>query len=161
MIDRDIIPFLKGFLSQWHPSIFEVESRQFTCAEQYMMFSKARLFEDDQMAGKIMATTSPADQKRLGQQVRNFQPDIWDQKKIEIVFDGNLAKFSQNSGLRKKLIATGSAILVEANPKDIIWGIGLSENDPSVFDPTAWRGENLLGEILMQVRSKLTQRLHK
>ena len=153
--DREIFPFLKGFLSQWHPSIFEVEGRQFNCAEQYMMFKKACLFEDDLMAGKIMAAANPADQKRLGQQVRNFQPDAWDQHKMEIVFDGNLAKFSQNAGLRKKLKATGDALLVEANPKDIIWGVGLAENDPEISDPKAWRGQNLLGEILMRVRSTL------
>jgi len=120
-----------------------------------MMFKKAALFEDQVMAEKIMAAPQPADHKRLGQQVRGFEPDVWDQHKIDIVYDGNIAKFSQNAGLRRKLLATGDALLVEANPKDIIWGVGLSETDPSIGDRSAWRGQNLLGEILMRVRSEL------
>ena len=69
--------------------------------------------------------------------------------------EGNLAKFSQNAGLHKKLLATGDAILAEANPRDIIWGVGLSENDPKIDAVNAWRGENLLGYILMDIRAKL------
>jgi ribA/ribD-fused uncharacterized protein len=71
------------------------------------------------------------------------------------VYAGNWAKFIQNNGLRKKLLATKNSTLVEANPKDIIWGVGLSENDPNIANPNCWRGQNLLGEILMQVRTEI------
>lgn len=155
MSGREVIPFLKGFLSQWHPSNFELEGHHFVCAEQYMMFKKAALMDDQLMADKILAATEPADHKRLGQQVRGFKTDVWDQHKVNIVYDGNMAKFSQNAGLQRKLLATGDALLVEANPRDIIWGVGLSEDDPSIGNPSAWRGQNLLGEILMRVRSDL------
>lgn len=151
----EIYPFLKGFLSQWHPSVFELERRTFNCAEQYMMFMKARLFEDNIMAGKIMAARAPADHKRMGSQVRNFDQDVWDKTKVSIVYDGNLAKFSQNPGLKKKLLATKHARLVEANPKDFIWGAGLSESDPLIQVPDRWPGQNLLGDILMRVRQEL------
>jgi len=120
-----------------------------------MMLRKALLFKDEIMAQKIMAAAHPSDHKRLGQQVRGFETNVWDAHKVGIVTEGNMAKFSQNAGLRKKLLATGDAILAEANPKDIIWGVGLSENDPKIDDVNAWRGENLLGYILMDIRSKL------
>ena len=120
-----------------------------------MMFKKAQLMEDQLMANKILAATEPADHKRLGQQVTGFKTDVWEQHKIGIVYDGNMAKFSQNAGLQRKLLATGDALLVEANPRDIIWGVGLAESDPAIEDPSAWRGQNLLGEILMRVRSEL------
>ncbi|GHA98311.1 hypothetical protein GCM10009069_21460 [Algimonas arctica] len=148
-------PFLKGFLSQWHPSNFSVDGIAFGNAEQFMMYKKATLFGDGMIAEKIVAAKHPSDHKRLGQQVRGFIQQDWDANKVEIVHAGNWAKFTQNKGLRKKLLATGNAILVEANPKDIIWGVGLAENDPDITNPDCWRGQNLLGEILMRVRAEL------
>lgn len=120
-----------------------------------MMFEKARLFDDHVMGQKILDASHPSDHKRLGQHVRGFVQSDWDRHKIDIVYRGNLAKFSQNSGLRKKLLATTNDLLVEANPKDIIWGAGLSEGDPKISNPDQWQGENHLGEILMRVRDDL------
>ncbi len=155
MPPEDIRPFLKGFLSQWARSDFKLSGAAFTCAEQYMMWRKACLFGDELIAAKILAAREPHDHKRLGQAVRNFDQGVWDAHKFEIVLTGNRAKFGQNAGLGRKLLATGEAILVEANPRDSIWGAGLAEDDPDIFDPEKWRGENLLGHILMQVRQEL------
>ena len=121
-----------------------------------MMYRKAKLFGDDAIAEKIISNSDPHDHKRLGQQVKNFDHETWEAHKIEIAFTGNLAKFSQNAGLKKKLLATGNAVLAEANGKDFIWGIGLAEDDPRISDLAAWQGANLLGEVLMQVREKLS-----
>ena len=38
------------------------------------------------------------------------------------------------------------------NGKDTIWGIGLYANDDDVLDESKWKGRNLLGEVLMQIR---------
>ena len=40
--------------SQWHPSKFECKGYKFTSAEQFMMFSKAKLFKDELVADEIM-----------------------------------------------------------------------------------------------------------
>jgi ribA/ribD-fused uncharacterized protein len=151
----EILPFLKGFLSQWARSDFTLDGASFSCAEQYMMWRKARLFGDDLIAGKILAAAEPHDHKRLGQAVRGFEQSLWDAEKVAIVTAGNRAKFGQNAGLSRKLVATGSAILVEANPRDFVWGAGLAADDPAIFDPSLWRGQNLLGQILMQLRGEL------
>lgn len=50
---------------------------------------------------------------------------------------------------------TGDRILVEANPYDRIWGIGMSKYQSGIQDPGNWRGLNLLGFALMQVRTML------
>ncbi len=152
-----VLPFLRGPLSQWHQAYFSVDDRSFTCAEQYMMYEKARLFGDEAMAGRILEATMPFDHKRMGQQVQGFDEDLWETHRMDIVLSGNRAKFGQNDGLAKKLTRTDGSILAETNPRDGIWGIGLSENDPRVQDPAQWNGLNLLGSILMEVRRELLE----
>lgn len=148
-------PFIKGVFSQWHPTAFTLDGVDFVTAEQWMMFAKARLFNDEERARQIIKTADPAEQKRLGQQVRSFDQDEWDRAKVQIVFTGNRAKFKQNAGALRQLRATGDAMLVEANPRDWIWGVGLSIEDPGVRQPDKWRGANLLGRILTKVRADL------
>ena len=145
-------PFLKGVFSQWHATAFDLEGFGFVTAEQWMMFAKAKLFEDETSADAIRATDDPSEQKRLGASVASFEQDVWDQWKVEIVYRGSLAKFSQNAGARRQLKSTAPAMLVEANPRDWIWGVGLSADNPAVNTYTDWKGENLLGRILTKVR---------
>ena len=148
-------PFIKGIFSQWHPTPFVVEGEAFVTAEQWMMVSKARLFDDMEGAAAIMATPDPAEQKRLGQTVRGFSPDDWRANRIVIVHRGNLEKFRQNDGAARQLRNTAPAMLVEANPRDWNWGNGLQIDDPANQDPSLWKGDNLLGRILTLIRDEI------
>lgn len=149
--------FLRGPLSQWVRSDFVDDHKvRFTCCEQYMMYRKAILFGDKAIADQILAESSPAFQKRLGRQVANFDEKKWEEHREDIVYKGNLYKFSQNGDFRALLLSTEDRILVEVNPKDQIWGIGLSEKDSRIHDETQWRGLNLLGKALMRVRKAIT-----
>lgn len=65
---------------------------------------------------------------------------------------GNKAKFSQNKELKEILLNTENKVLVEASPQDRIWGIGLEQNNFDAVNPAKWRGLNLLGFALMEVR---------
>ena len=142
----------KGCLSQWWPCRFVEKDIEYNCAEQYMMAEKARLFGDEEIRKRILSSDKPRLIKKLGREVRNFDPEGWDLVKFEVVKRGNLAKFLQNEDLRNFLLGTGDAILAEASPVDRIWGIGLGEDDPDVRFPERWKGENLLGKALMEVR---------
>lgn len=148
-------PFFKGVFSQWHHTPFDLAGRSFVTAEQWMMFAKASLFHDDAIAARIADSPDPAVQKRLGQEVAGFDQALWDRWKIEIVYRGNMAKFSRNEGALRQLRNTGEAMLVEANPRDWIWGIGRAVDDPGGHAPANWRGQNLLGRILTRVRGDL------
>jgi ribA/ribD-fused uncharacterized protein len=120
-----------------------------------MMLRKAQLFGDEQTADRILAAPTPRAAKELGRSVRNFDEAQWTEHRVSIVFDGNLAKFSQNPALASFLLGTKDRVLVEASPVDRVWGVGLSEDDRNIKDPERWRGLNLLGFALMRVRERL------
>ena len=147
--------FWGGYCSQWAPSPMNIGRLKFTCAEQWMMYNKAHIFNDTETAVLIMQTSEPKEQKRLGRDVANFDDDIWMESAYDIVVQGNRAKFSQNPVFHQYLKDTGQKIIVEASPYDRRWGIGLGEMNPDRFDPSNWKGENLLGKAIMQVREEM------
>lgn len=146
----------KECLSQWYDASFTVDSILYRTAEHFMMAEKARLFSDHGTVEKILESTSPREAKALGRNVENFDESVWIRHRVEIVVAGNLHKFSQNEKLKQFILASHNRVLVEASPFDRIWGIGLAADDPDVENPRAWRGLNLLGFSLMEVRRLLT-----
>lgn len=148
-------PLGKECLSQWYPAAFTHEGRTYTTAEHWMMAGKARVFGDDAALDRVFAAASPADAKKIGREVRNFDPDVWDRERYAVVIEGNVLKFGQNAALGEFLQATGDQVLVEASPRDRIWGIGMGASNPAAQDPTQWRGLNLLGFALMRARERL------
>jgi ribA/ribD-fused uncharacterized protein len=147
--------FKRTVFSQWYPSKFTVDGVEYSCAEQYMMAQKALLFKDEDTYRKIMATKKPNEQKLLGRLVRDFDLELWNEKAKDIVYQGNMAKFSQSQHLKEALFATDGTTLVETNPHDPIWGIGLAEDHPHCHRRDLWRGTNWLGEVLTKVREDL------
>lgn len=141
--------------SQWYDCWFEVEGVQYHTTEQYMMASKARLFGDEEVFNEIMAADNPFDYKKLGRKIRGFDQELWDARKYGIVVAGNKAKFGQNPDIQAFLLSTGEAIIAEASPFDKIWGIGLGWEDAQKGTVEQWKGENLLGCALMEVRDWL------
>lgn len=159
--------------SQWHKSIFtssvffhngvtEMQKEylkkslpkelSFSSAEQFMMYHKAILFLDREIANSIMNTENPRKIKELGRQIKNYDDDVWRYHRSNVVYTGNYLKFSQNPELMNALADTMGTTLVEAAPNDKIWGIGLSADDPKAQQRETWIGKNLLGEILTLLR---------
>lgn len=141
--------------SQWWMADFWSVAHTYCCMEQYMMAAKAELFQDQESREKILKSSDPKQIKALGRKVLGFEQAVWDKFKYSIILNGNWCKFSQNQRLREALLATGNSILVEASPYDNIWGIGLSGSSPEAKNPLKWRGHNLLGFALMEVRDEL------
>ncbi|WP_304427946.1 NADAR family protein [uncultured Clostridium sp.] len=154
---REFEFFWKGNFSQWAYSPFKEGNVSFKNMEQYMMYKKALLFKDEESAKLILANSSPKVIKQLGRGVKGFKESVWNDHKYSIVKEGNILKYSQNKHLLDELLATGNRILVEASPYDRIWGIGLSEENPDARNPFKWRGQNLLGFALTEVKELLQE----
>lgn len=144
-----------GFLSNWAESRFTADDQTFSSLEQFMMYEKAILFNDCPTALQIMKTNDPREIKALGRQVSGYDDSLWNDSRKVVVYEGLMEKFSQNPDLLQKLLNTDNAILAECAVHDRIWGIGLSMKDPDRFHPDKWKGQNLLGFLLMIVRTML------
>jgi len=144
-------------LSQWYLCQFVRDGNKFNSTQQWMMYQKAILFNDDETSLKILESSSPGEAKALGRVVSNFDEEVWNKHRSPIVIEGNVLKFSQNPPLKEFLLNTKERVLVEASPLDEIWGVGLSKESESINDPNAWRGLNLLGFALMEVRDILKE----
>jgi len=142
----------KFCFSQWFPAIFTVEGITYATAEHWMMAKKALLFDDKEQYQQILSTESPDQAKKCGRAVKNFDPEVWSAHAYELVIEGNLHKFSQHQEMGRFLRNTTDAVIVEASPVDKIWGIGTRTHEIS---PIKWRGTNLLGFALMEVRDRL------
>lgn len=118
-----------------------------------MMYQKAMLFGDEEIASQIMSTTNVGKIKALGRSVSNYNESVWNGMRQVLIYKGLVEKFRQNENLLKELQKTGDAILAECAVQDRIWGIGLSMTDPAKNNMDLWNGQNLLGFALMIVRS--------
>ena len=151
--------------SNWYRAEFDAEmmvngekkTLHFYNSEQYFMFVKAIVFSDYETAEKILGTKDPRMAKTLGREVKGYDDKVWNEMRYKVMVDANKAKYSQNEELKQLITSEefkGKGY-VEASPLDRIFGIGLSENDPLADDETKWKGQNLLGKALDEVRNWL------
>ena len=177
--------------SNFHPAKFEYQDLTFISNEQFMMYSKARNFKDEDTATKIIELNNTplaqkfingqisrldivnnkelADQwnqlmmsaKKLGRGVKNYNEKFWDFKRGKIVLFGARLKFTQNEDLKQILLNTNDTYMVEASKYDPIWGIGLTEFDAKKTPEDKWPGLNLLGKVLDVLKAELKNDLLK
>jgi hypothetical protein len=130
------------FLSNFFPASFEYEGKKWPTVEHAFQAMKS-LSEDERETIRNLST--PGEAKKAGKQV-NLRTD-WEDVKIPLMRSLVYQKFLQNEDLKNKLIETEDAILEEGNNfNDLGWGI---------CPPGSGIGQNKLGKILMEIRSKI------
>ena len=152
--------------SNWFKCKFTVnhdgKELEFFNSEQYFMWMKAITFGDEEIAEQILDKgKNPKTAKALGRKVKNYDDKVWNEKRFDVMLDANMYKYAQNAELKELLLnpELDGKHYVESSPLDHIWGIGLGENDPLVDDENNWRGTNLLGKVLDEVRARLLSEL--
>jgi ribA/ribD-fused uncharacterized protein len=147
--------FWNGIYSNWH--VCQVKDLLtdiiFENTEQAFMWYKADVFNDIETKKLVENTIDPRKVKKLGRLIKTYDDNVWSSVRYRKMLYVNLLKFLQNKELKFQLINTGDKIIVEASPLDCVWGVGLSEEDPLILDEKNWKGKNLLGKVLMEVRS--------
>lgn len=142
--------------SQLYPSKFRENKNVFSNVRQYVLYHKALLFQDNEIAEKILTTLDPLLFEQYEKSIRNFNQNRWDANKEYIVASGTYYKFSQNSNLRNTICQTPKdCVFVEANPYNRIWGIGYDMYN-AMNNQEKW-GENLYGKIINDVKLLLLE----
>lgn len=144
-------------LSQWYNAPFYVNEISYQSAAHWMMARKAMLFGDQETFKKIINADRPEEVRALSRNIKNFDETTWQEWKYDVVKEGNFHKFNQSKKLKAYLLSTTDHVLVEANPLDSIWGIGLPQDSKLAKNPYTWNGLNLLGFALMETREYLKQ----
>lgn len=127
---------------------------KFSTSEHAFMYMKALCFKDQDVMNALANSfgTHPHESKKLGRKVRNFDDAKWDSVRYDVMVAVLKSKFSHPE-LKAKLLNTGERTLVEASPFDAIWGVKMDMNNDLILQPNKWRGQNLLGKALMEVRA--------
>ena len=155
---RAMILFYTGmsmFSNFYNCPIHMGPDRTYRTAEHFYQSWKAAYFDDRDRWAMILAEPRPGKVKHLARTIKNFDRGTWQIVAPQIMEDVVMKKFQQNLQVRKKLLDTGDALIVEASEFDPFWGSGLDIMDDSHTDITKWRGANVLGQILMKVRERL------
>lgn len=139
---------------------FTIDGEQYISTEQYIQHAKATLFHDDLTAAQIKAETNPYTIMGLGKMIKGFKPATWKKDVHSVLKKACLAKFHQVAFARETLLATNNDLIGEAT-LDKTFGIGLHLTDEAAKDPTNWLGENMFGNILLEIRNELKKHFTK
>merc|ERR1712032_332890 len=123
-------------------------------SEKAIMLCKAAVAADSRSYREIVAADTPVEAKRLGKLVEGFDQKLWDKVVCSVAFEVVLQKFQKSPPLQAVLLGTADSLIAEATRADKVWGIGMDTGDPRICRPTQWKGANVLGWALMEVRAK-------
>ncbi|MFO0938143.1 MAG: NADAR family protein [Gemmataceae bacterium] len=126
-----------------HP-IF-LAGKRWPTSEHYFQAMK---FEGTEHEEQVRMAKKPMDAANMGRDRKRPLRNDWDSVKDQIMRDAVRAKFTQHDGLKAILLSTGDAKLIEHTANDSYWADG---GDGS--------GLNRLGEILMEIRQELQEKV--
>jgi N-glycosidase YbiA len=130
-----------GELSNFAAYPIVIGGKVFPTSEHYF---QAQKFRDVAYQEKIRKASSPMRAANLGRDRKVKLRADWESVKVAVMRTAVRAKFDQHENLQTLLLSTGDAKLVEHTERDDYWG-----------DGGDGRGKNMLGRILMEVRSEL------
>lgn len=130
-----------GCFSNFAPYPIQVDGKQWPTSEHYF---QAQKFEDSEHQEAIRKTKSAMIAARMGRDRKKPLRRDWESVKVEVMRKTVRAKFTQHEDIRRVLLSTGDARIVEHTENDSYWGDG---GDGS--------GKNMLGHILMEIRKEL------
>jgi hypothetical protein len=143
------------FSNHYTKDPFTLGNTTYSTTEQFYFANKADKMKDVDQYLAVMAETDPALVLKEGKKIQNHSGVEWADMAVEVMKIGNMAKYSQNVGVRTQLLATAPTMLAESSKADDYWGTGYDLTHPDRNNQDLW-GSNFLGQILVQIRHDLT-----
>ena len=130
-----------GEFSNFAPYPINVDGVTWPTSEHYF---QAQKFEDPAVREAIRLEPSPMKAARMGRSRKHKLRADWDSVRDDVMRKAVRTKFTEHAELQALLVGTGTAELIEHTSNDSYWADG--------GDGT---GKNMLGKILMELRSQL------
>lgn len=146
-----------AYLSNFYPCKFQENGIEFNCVEQYYCYHKARLAGKNQLARRVLISHIPAEMKRITSRIQGLDIETWNEQGPEILAQGLRLKYTSNNRLHNYLVKTKDCVLVESNPHDSYYGAGRSMKEDELFDNPTAQGQNIMGKLLMELRSEFSK----
>ena len=143
-----------SFLSNFYTCSFSEGSQVFNSAEKYFQYRKALFFNDDTTAKQILRCSTPGKASALSHSIADYDEETFETVARQFMYKACAMKFNQNPKLAEQLKNT-KGILIEANAKETFFSCGLKITDPHIEDQHLWKGKNVLGDILCEIRETL------
>ena len=141
-----------GFMAMDWPVQIRLQAIVYHSAKQALAAEQAKTFGDDEGFRRIMDAETPAEVSYGKNDAKKATEEDWAMTTKRKLYDIQEAKFRQYPELQSRLLATGEAILAAYLPGDTLLGIGISTDDVRAKNPIYWKGQNLLGTALMELR---------
>ena len=153
------VAFWGSAFSNFYPCSFTEGGKVWKNSEQCFMAKKAEYFKDVEILEEILKAETPEKAKKLGRKVKNFDAEKWSKVCFDKMDDAVYAKFSQNNDLKELLLSSDfeGKSFVEGSPFDAIWGVKMDWRNPDIDNEENWKGENLLGKVLTEIRDKFLE----
>lgn len=132
-------------LSNWSAHAVVIWGQRFPTVEHAFHYRK---FSDKypEIAKQIIDAPSPWAAMQVERRYHEKRRGDWQEVKVGIMTEIVRAKVAQNDDVRQALLKTGNKRIIENSPWDEFWGIGADA-----------KGKNQMGEILMLLRSEITE----
>jgi ribA/ribD-fused uncharacterized protein len=141
--------------SSFFDTTFKIDDIEYKNAEQAFQAIRAKTFGDDDSFNKILKSKSAQSAKSFGNKIEKFDEEVWNAQRDTVMRSILRAKFSQNPAIRKQLLDSGNGMIANADPRENYWGIGTSAGTSIAKNPAKWKGKNMMGKLLMELRSEL------
>lgn len=140
--DFYVLSNFSSFNLVWEGNIFATSEH----AYHWCKFYEIGNGRQDWRAAREAVESAPSAHEafKRAERLKGIRRPDWDEVKIDIMRDILRAKASQHEYVRRKLLATSDRILVENSWRDDFWGWGPNRD-----------GQNMLGNLWMEVRSEL------
>ena len=132
-----------GWLSTYAKYPIVIDGVAWNTVEHFYQASK---FTDDHIRGAIRSAATPSAAKRIAVEYKDRRIPTWPSIKNSAMLAALRCKFAQYPELRRRLVGTGSAEIIEMSPDDWYWGAGCDGG-----------GKNVLGQLIMSVRDEISR----
>lgn len=153
----NFVPFFTKIdtYSNFFPCQFEIAGRKYNSVEQFLFAEKARHQGDEISEARIMNNREARIAKQIGEKIEWEDRKAWKEFAKQKLKEGNMAKYIQNEHLRQQLFDTSPKVFVEASPNDTYWGVGLSKTNKDIQCQEKWKGKNVMGFLLTELRDEM------